>query len=206
MSPRRYTMGARAAAVADTRHRVVAAAREVLVEGDVRRLTMDEVARRADVARATVYHQFGSKLGLVEAVVSDVEERAGLEALVAMVEADPPARLLRSVVAAGCRYWATDPALVRTIIAMGILQPDVQELLDRHDAGRLRILTRTIDRLTGAALLRPGCDPGHAVNVLWVLTSFESYDLLVRGRRVDRDEAADVLTRLAEDELILPTR
>ena len=202
MSPRRYTLGARAAGIAETRHRVVAAARALLVEGDFRRVTMDEVARRADVARATVYHQFSSKLGLLEAVVDDLEARAGLEALVAVVEGDPPQRLVRSVIAAGCRYWATDPDLVRKVMALGSLQSDVQELLARHDAGRLRILTGMVDRLGEADLLRRGCSPEHAVNALWLLTSFDAYDLLTRGRQLTQDEAADVLARLAEDQLV----
>ena len=50
------------------------------------RASLDEIARRADVARATVYHQFGSKLGVLGAVVEDFERRAGLAALAELVE------------------------------------------------------------------------------------------------------------------------
>ena len=201
MNPRRYTMGARASAVADTRGRVVAAARELFVEGGFHRASVDELARRADVARATVYHQFGSKLGVFEAVVRDFEERAGLGALVRVVESAPPQGLLREAITAGCAYWATDPALARKAIAMASMQPEVQELLDRHDAGRLRLLNRLVDRLLEAGLLSDGCSPQRAVDVLWLLTSFDAYDLLTRGRNLQQSEAADTLVRLAENEL-----
>jgi AcrR family transcriptional regulator len=202
VSPRRYTLGARAAAVAETRARVVGAARQLLVEGDFRRVTVDEAARRADVARATVYHQFGSKLGLLEAVIKDLEGRAGLEALVALVERDPPRQLVRSVITAGCRYWATDPDLARRVIGLGSLQFDVHELLAGHDAGRLSILGRMVDRLADAGLLRQECSSDHALNVLWLLTSFDAFDLLVRGRNLPQEAAADTLVRLAEDQIL----
>lgn len=50
----------------------------------LRRLTMDDIARRAGVSRVTVYRRFGSKDGLVQAVVLREVERffAGLEAAI----------------------------------------------------------------------------------------------------------------------------
>ena len=201
MSPRPYQLGARAAAVAETRGRVIAAARELFVEGSFYRASMEEIARRADVARATVYHQFGSKLGVFEAVISDFEDRAGLSALVTVIESAPPRGLVRAVVTAGCGYWATDPALTRTLIGLASMQPEVQELVDRHDAGRLRLLRRVVDRLVEAGQLTDGCSVERAVDVLWVVTSFDAYDLLARGRRLEQAEAAETLARLAEDQL-----
>ncbi len=50
----------------------------MFVEDGFYSATVDEIARRADVARATVYHQFRSKVGVLEAVISDFEQRAGL--------------------------------------------------------------------------------------------------------------------------------
>jgi AcrR family transcriptional regulator len=201
VSPRPYQLGARAAAVAETRGRVIAAARELFVEGSFYRASMEEIARRADVARATVYHQFGSKLGVFEAVISDFEDRAGLSALVTVIESAPPRGLVRAVVTAGCGYWATDPALTRTLIGLASMQPEVQELVDRHDAGRLRLLRRVVDRLVEAGQLSDGYSVERAVDVLWVVTSFDAYDLLARGRRLEQAEAAETLARLAEDQL-----
>ncbi len=201
VNPRRYTLGARAAAVTETRQRVVAAARALFVEGDFRRATMDEVARRADVARASVYHQFKSKLGVFEAVIRDFEERAGLGELVTVIETAPPARLIRTTVTAGCRYWATDPALTRKVIGLGTMHPEVQELIDRHDAGRMRLLSRLVDRLLEAGALPEECSPDQALNVLWVVTSFDAYDLLTRGRGLPQAEVAETLARMAEGRL-----
>ena len=198
MSPRPYTLGgAREAAIADTRQRVLAAARTLLLDHDLNRLTMNEVARLADVARATVYHQYHSKLGLIGALVEDFEQRAGLDTLITVVNTDPPDQLLRSMMRAGCAYWATDPDLVRKISALGNLQHDVQQLLAQHDAGRLDILRHTVHRLTDARMLAADHSPDEVLNVLWVLTSFDAYDLLTRGRRLSHHDAAQTLIALA---------
>ncbi len=201
VSPRRYQLGARATAVSETRSRVIAAARELFVEGGFHQASMEEIAGRADVARGTVYHQFGSKLGVFEAVIADFEDRAGLDALVTVVETASPPTLLRATITAGCAYWATDPTLARKAIGLASMQPEIEQLLEHHDAGRLSLLNRIVDRLLEADLLREGCSPEHAVDVLWVLTSFDAYDLLTRGRGLQQAEAAAALVTLAEGQL-----
>lgn len=39
---------------------------------------------------------------------------------------------------------------------------------------------------------------GHATNLLWVLTSFDAFDLLYTGRCLSADGAAEVLTSAVE--------
>ena len=64
MSPRQYQMGKRREQVDESRRRVLDAARALLREGgSYTAFTVDAVAKRADVARATVYYQFGTKTG-----------------------------------------------------------------------------------------------------------------------------------------------
>ena len=183
MSPRPYRLGARTASVAETRGKVVGAARALFADAGFHRVSL--------VARATVYHQFGSKLGVLGAVVEDYERRAGLADLAAVVETAPPERLVRDVVTAGCAYWATDPALARSIVAFAVTDPAAADLLAGHDAGRLRLLTRMVARL-------PGPVPAGALDVLWLLTGFAAYDDLTRGRGLSTRAAARVLADLAE--------
>ncbi len=69
MSPRPYRLGQRQMITEQTRTRILAAARELLMESSgFSSFSLDAVARQADVARMTVYHQFGSKIGLLEAL------------------------------------------------------------------------------------------------------------------------------------------
>src|SRR5438034_816285 len=70
MSPRPYRLGQRQVAADETRSRILNAARAQL-ETEAS-FSIDAVARRADVARMTVYYQFGSRRGLLEALIDDL--------------------------------------------------------------------------------------------------------------------------------------
>jgi len=53
-------------------------------------------------------------------------------------------------------------------------------------------------RLADQNALRPGVTAAAAADLLWVLTSFDTFDLLFTGRGLSADEAADVLIEPAE--------
>ena len=80
MSPRPYQLGRRQEQIDESRRRVLDAARAVL-GGDSNGFSVDAVARQADVARATVYYQFGSRSSLLEAVCDDLADEGGLVGL-----------------------------------------------------------------------------------------------------------------------------
>ena len=50
-----------------TRERIIAAVHDLLEEGSFHESTVEEVASRAGVSRATLYQHFGTRLGLVDA-------------------------------------------------------------------------------------------------------------------------------------------
>src|SRR5918992_4527727 len=58
MSPRRYDMTKRAAAVEETRRRIVEATMDLHASKGILATSWEEIARRADVAPATVYRHF----------------------------------------------------------------------------------------------------------------------------------------------------
>jgi AcrR family transcriptional regulator len=59
--------------------------------------SLDAIAKAADVTRLTVYNQFGSRRGLLEAVFDDIARRGRLHRLNdAMAESDPSCRTVSS--------------------------------------------------------------------------------------------------------------
>src|SRR5689334_12133592 len=197
MSPRSYRLGKRVESVEQTRARIVAATREILARDGYPRLPIDEVANRADVARATVYYQFGSKHGLIEAVVDDIRQRSGQPRVDDVADsADPVVALGRSF-EAGCRFWAAEHVLVRKLTGLALVDPEVRRLLARVDKGRLPLLTRLVERLADTGHLAAGCTQRRAVDVLWMLSSFEAFDQLFTGRRLPVREVANALTDTA---------
>ena len=82
MSPRPYRLGQRQVLTEQTRERILTATRELLMTSDgFSGFSIDAVARQADVARMTVYHQFGSKIGLLEALTDVLAAQGGMQQL-----------------------------------------------------------------------------------------------------------------------------
>ncbi|WP_395294792.1 TetR/AcrR family transcriptional regulator [Kitasatospora hibisci] len=190
MSPRSYRMGQRQADVDGTRARIVEAARAQLTATGA--LSLDAVAKRADVARATVYYQFGSKTGLLEAVCDALAEQGGMARLAeAFTRPDPWAAVDGFVEVMG-GFWAVDRVCTRRLRALAALDEEVGRVVAERDARRregTRVLAARIDG-----------GPRDAAAVLFVLTGFETFDALA-GEEVGPDgdlrAAVPAVTRLA---------
>jgi len=194
VSPRPYNLGKRQQPIEAARQHVLDAARRLLGgTASYTAFTVDAVARQADVARATVYYQFGSKTGLLEAVCDHLAEIGGLAGL-AEVFADPdPRQALRRFVACFGGFWAADRPAMRRLRALAQLDPDVGAVIAARDQRRHYGLTVLAGRLAEA-------DPAevdHAVRVLMTLTSFETFDTLAGPDQEITAALPDVL-RLAE--------
>ena len=202
MSPREYRLGKRTVGVAETRARIVAAARAVFAEDGFHRAPMEEVARRADVARATVYYQFDSKLGLIEAVLEDIERRGEQQRVLAAAALDDAVEATQRAFEEGTRFWAADHVLVRKLIGLAAADPGTRQLVIERDRNRLALVTRLAERLAEQQRLGPGCSVQKAVRTLWLLSSFEAFDQLFTGQRLDTDAVAAALFELLEDTLL----
>jgi AcrR family transcriptional regulator len=197
MSPRQYRLGIRTEAVEQTRRRIIDAAREALVRDGYRSTTLDEVARAADVARATVYYQFGSKAGLLEAVVADIERRAGQAAVADAVELPDPVDALRRTFLAGCGFWAAEHRVIRRLTGLAAVDDEIKRVIAEVETHRLPLMARLVDRLAVAGRLSPSVPAPRALDVLWMLSSFQAFDQLFSERRLPADDVAEILADLA---------
>jgi len=191
--PRRYRSELRDAAVDVTRTRIMQASRRLLTGGkDLPAFSLDAVAREAGVTRLTVYNQFESKRGLLEAVFDDIAERGGLfELRSVLAEADAMASL-RRVVAVFCRFWASHDRVLAKLAGMTKLDRDIAASLKQRTERRRGVLTVLVKRLAR------GRAPDDLVDVLFTLTSFETFEALsVRQRSAAAVEA--LIWQLVED-------
>jgi AcrR family transcriptional regulator len=198
MSPRPYRLGKRQAAADETRAQILTAARELLVAPEgLAGFSVDAVARRADVARMTVYYQFGSKVGLLEALFDDLADHGAINdwLLTALTHADPLTALDASIAAFG-RFWTAERLFIRRLHAVAALDPDIAEG-DRARHERRRHLMRDIVERIAQRYGQPpeeSCD--EATDILQTLTSFETFDALAGPSRSPEDVTL-VLQRLA---------
>lgn len=201
MSPRPYNSALRREAAEATRERIVAAAHALLADpGGVSAFTVEAVARRAGVARMTVYNQFGSKAAVLEALFNWLAVRGGIHGPdgVEHALAQPdPLDGVRVMFRALARYYSADRTVKRRVHALAALQPDVHQALALREERRRPFIRTLLDRIAehrGAPW--PPARRDELEQLLFALTSFESFDTLAGPNR-GFPEVAPLLGRSA---------
>ena len=199
MSPRPYRLGRREASVEATRARILAAARDVLAaEADVASFTVDTVAEQAGVARMTIYYQFESKRGLLEALFDALATRGLVGPLRDAFARPDPIEALDAFVIAFCGFWASDRVVIRRLRSLAALDREVGQGVHARDLRRRDGLRNMCHRLTKAGRSPKAHD--QQLDVLQMLTSFEVFDMLAGATRGEKD-VAQLVMRLVRAEL-----
>jgi AcrR family transcriptional regulator len=203
MATRRYEQQQRAETAEQTRRRILDAVIERLRKAPAEPVSIDRIAEMAGVARSTVYAIFGSRAGLFDAVAADVLEREDYELLLE-AKHEPDAREhMRVGFRTATEMLAADPDTVRALFSMAQLdERAVGDAVRRREERRAAGMTRLARRLDEQDLLRPDVSVEDAEQILWVLTSFESFDLLYTRRGLSREAVADLLFATAERALL----
>jgi AcrR family transcriptional regulator len=203
MPTRRYEQRRRADAAAQTRRRIIDAVAERLTNAPAEPVAIEQIAEMAGVARSTVYAIFGSRAGLFDAVGLDAAERAGYAKLLEAVQHPDAREHLRGGIRTSAEMYAGYRDLRRALFSMAQLDEEaVGGSVRRIEEERTAGMARLARRLAEQGQLRPGVTVEEAENILWVLTSFESFDLLYTGRGLSADGVAALLIDMAERALL----
>src|SRR5258706_2736224 len=137
MSPRPYRLGQRQATTEQTHARIINAARELLAESSgFSGFSIDAVARQADVARMTVYHQFGSKIGLLEALCDSLAASGGMQQMAAAFSQSEPLDALQEDLLVFGHFWNVDRLVNRRLQALASPDPDFEQGVRASDEWR----------------------------------------------------------------------
>jgi AcrR family transcriptional regulator len=196
MAIRQYRLGRRQASVDRTRRQILSAARDVFTEAGFHSAGLEEVAARAGVTRKTVYNQFGSKRGLLDALISDLEERPAIGHRVEAILAAPdPRTSLDGYFHEACRFWAANQTVMRNLYGLAATDAEARQVLAAHDAARKRRLVPFVTRLAARQQLSTGA--AEAIETMWLLGSFAAFDHLSATSSLPITRVARILGRLA---------
>jgi len=201
MCARSYSMEKRGVSRAETRRRILEAARRSLAEGGNTDLGLDAIARSAGVSRLTVYNHFRSRAGLLEALYDDLAVRGNVPRALDELRNRDPAAKLAGLVRALADFWSSDPVVIRRLHAMAVLDAEIARGLAARE-GRRRRAVGEIVRCSALAERHAERRWRHdlVADTLCALASFETYDALARARH-GRDEIIAVVTHLARSVL-----
>ena len=203
MATRRYEQRLRAQSAEETRRRVLDAVYDELREAPAQPVSVERIARTAGVARSTVYASFGSRAGLFDAFAADLLERGGFRRVLDAV-ADPDPRVtVRAGITGGVHTFAAHRDVFRALISMAELDPDaVGGAMQRSEERRAKGTLWLARRLARDGALREGLTATQAADRLWILTSFDAFDLLYNGRGRSARAVAGVLVDMARHSVL----
>jgi AcrR family transcriptional regulator len=184
MSTRRYHLGMRQIAADQTRLRILEAARALLAaEGGFSGFTIDAVARQADVARMTVYHQFGSKVGLLEGLCDLLALRGGMEGMAEAFCQPTALAALDAFIAVLGRFWDSDRLVMRRMHALAALDPEIAEVAHGRFERRREGSKAMVRRLAREHGLPEARSQAEAAELLFAVTGFATFDALAGEER-----------------------
>src|SRR3954466_10986602 len=97
------------------RERITAAVHELLAEGAFHETTVEQVAERAGVSRATVYQHFASRLDLIDSVCDVMGVNPALVEIRKVVVLDDAEQALGRTLANCVRFWSSEAPVLREL-------------------------------------------------------------------------------------------
>jgi AcrR family transcriptional regulator len=190
-------LGRREAASEKTRLRILAAARRLLLRPKgLAEFSIDAVAREAGVARMTIYYRFGSKRGLLQGIFDDLAARGRMGELREAFRRPDPVAALSEFVSVFTNFWNSGRLVIRRLRGQGVIDSELGEALREREERRREGLRVILGRIAEKKGLPESASFDDVVDVLFTLTSFETFDSLARGKRRPKDVAA-LLQRVA---------
>jgi AcrR family transcriptional regulator len=199
---RPYPAKRRRASAPPSGDRILQAADELIKMDAFHTATMDEIARRAGVSRATVFSRFRSKLGVLEALNLRCAGGPEMRAIKSALAIDDPLEALEALIAAVCDLWERQGYLLAQLKAIVVLEPDAGALIDEQFHDQRSDLEGLVRRLRRAGKLRPGLGEDPATATLYMLTSVETFLALRRDGDLSLRQTRHTITQLTHTLLI----
>ncbi|WCM28662.1 TetR/AcrR family transcriptional regulator [Sphingomonas sp. QA11] len=192
---RPYASAKRSAKAAETREKLITAAAAVLRDQGAAALSLEAVASVAGVTRLTVYHQFGSRRGLLEALFDRLAEAGGMMDIASAMSAPDPRDSLAMLVKVFCVFWSSDDSLPGLYAVAGI-DPELMEGLNARNARRRELLAALVSRFGG----RDAAAEQDVIDILFALTGFGMFQSMACGGR-SPDAVCTLLQALCDQTL-----
>jgi AcrR family transcriptional regulator len=168
----------------ETRQRILEAARSLFENSGYAVTTLEAIAEAAEVSPKTVAAVFGSKHVLLAEVINpDAFSTLVQQLIVELRATEDPARRLSLVAQITRQAYEPLASSLELLRTAGAVAPELADLAQQVEARRRQNQARLIASLHDQGVLRPGLSVEEAVDVLWALTSYDLYRMLVVEQR-----------------------
>lgn len=184
----------RAEARAETRTRILAAARELIPAAGTS-LPVTAIAGHAGVAVQTIYDQFGSKGGLLIAVIGDVQDSLGLfKSFGAVFQSPHGEEAMRRMIEATVAFWDGAWPYLEFLLRARRVDPVVTRQMAYIDQLRHAHYWAITKRLEEEGRIRGGRSADWAADQAFALTIPSVYEELAVQRSRTTAEVIEAVT------------
>jgi len=202
---RTYNLKKRAHASKETRLRILKAARTLLSRAGYHNVSLDQIAAEAAISRQTVYVQFGSKRGVLQALAEHIElESYGVDMLEGVRNLHNPVGTILDGIYEQIAFFERNADLLRTFYAQAAHDPDFRAVWQDRLQRRWDAIYIVIKKIAEEGRLAEGWGLEEASDWVWSLTNFRWYDDLVIERGWTPQQLAQRLR--ATLETVIPVR
>jgi len=189
----------------DTRRRIIEATRKLLQSEGYAGMTIEGIAKRAEVSAQSVYAIFKSKTGILIELLDQATFGADYEEAVrkALSASDPEMRL-RLAAPIARQIHDAQSATFDLLRGAGVVAPELAKLEYQRECLRYERQERMIISLRDAGRLQPRFDHATARDIFWMLTGRDVYRMLVRERGWSSQKYQDWLADTLVHSLLIP--
>ena len=201
---RSYNQKARAESAAETRRRVIAVTRDLLTRSPLESVSLPAIAAEAGVARSTVYTIFGSREGLMVAVAEDLLERGGFARIGQALRGPDVVRAFEVSMDVAMELYSQEHEVSWALLSLAAVDRDASSAAARLNFGRRDGMRKIAQRMHDQGVLRDDVTVDEAADVLWLITSFETFAQLYRDRSLTPQQVGERLMAVTRRTLYKP--
>ncbi len=187
----------------ETRQRILVAARLLFESRGYAVTTLEAIAEQALVSPKTITAVFGSKRELLAEVINpeafNPRVRQLIEELRATEDVSRQLSLVAQITRQAYQPLVSSLELMRTVGAVAL---ELAEVARQVETRRRQNQGRLIASLHERGVLRPGLSLEEATDVLWALTSYDLYRMLVVEQRWEPERYETWLAQLLVQHLL----
>ena len=178
---RSYVSRQRAESAEATRSRILAAARDAFALMGIDRATIADIAGQAGVAAPTVYAAFGSKEGLLRALMEAALFGERFDAARRRLDGvDDPVEMIALTADIAWSVYAGESDELGLLRGASAFSPALRRLEEEFERMRFEMQAARIQRLYAEGKAKQGLESDEAHRILWMYTSRDVFRMLVQ--------------------------
>ncbi|GCE21453.1 TetR family transcriptional regulator [Dictyobacter kobayashii] len=189
----------------ETHKRILVAARQLLASHGYAKMTIEAIAEAAAVSPKTISAVIGSKREIIAELIHPDAFDAPVQQLLSQLRAsEEPVQRIELVVQISSQVYESLTMEFELLRTAGVVATELAELARQIEIRRRGRQTYLIMDLHKLSVLRENLTPEEAIDILWSLTSYDMYRMLVVEQRWPTTRYQTWLTTLLIDQLLQP--